>query len=169
MSGIVDLVLRLIAILAAYLCAALAASLFLHFVAWPALFSGMTPEPWVAMGGLFFSVPLIAIFVAYLAFVPSAVLIGISEILRYRSWVFHALAGGLSAFAGLAIVWQLGERGTVEIAMSEASGDWPIAQMPQTMAAVVAAGMIGGLVYWALCGRRAGYWLERRSSLSRRD
>ena len=169
MSGIVDLVLRLIAILAAYLCAALAASLFLHFVAWPALFSGMTPEPWVAMGGLFFSVPLIAIFVAYLAFVPSAVLIGISEILRYRSWVFHALAGGLSAFAGLAIVWQLGERGTVEIAMSEASGDWSIAQMPQTMAAVIAAGMIGGLVYWALCGRRAGYWLERRSSLSWRD
>src|SRR5690606_4537398 len=148
---------RLIAILASYLCAALAASIFLHLAAWPLMAVDGEPAPWVLLGGLFFSVPLLAVFVAYMAFIPSAVLIGLSEIMRYRSWVFRALAGGRSAFAALALFWQVGARGPQEAALSEAAGDWSLAGMPQTMAAVIAAGMLAGLVYWLLCGRRAGY------------
>src|SRR5690606_23192859 len=88
---------RFIIIIAGYGMAALAASAFLNVVmlAW----FGLTPEETrlVATGSFFFSIPFVAIFVAYFAFIPSAFAIVIGEVAGKRDWLFYAMAGAVVA------------------------------------------------------------------------
>ncbi len=50
----------------------------------------------VATGSFIFSIPFVALFVAYFAFIPAVPAIVIAEILGKRDWLFYALAGGSS-------------------------------------------------------------------------
>ena len=84
------------------------------------------------------------------AFWPSAVAVAITEGLKLRSMVVYLVLGLL---VGLVMALPLG-------AMIDG------APMPPVDADEVqlglAAGAIGGFVYWAIAGRSAGRWLELR-------
>ena len=153
MSRVALVIIRLSLIVAGYALAALTASLFVHFIAWPVIAPIHEDAPWLVMGGLFVSIPLVALFASYFTFVPAAVLIGLSELRGYRSWLFHALSGGAAALAALLLARQ-----TQDAPMPDAYGELPLVWTPEVMAAAVAAGLAGGLAYWLVAGRSAGRW-----------
>ncbi len=160
------IIIRLFLILSAYVVAVLGASAFLHIIAWPIIAPLNQEAPWLVAGGLFVSVPLIALFASYYAFVPAAIWIGISELGGYRSWVFHALAGGVAALIGLVLARQTGGNPGITPPPPDRFGELPLIWLPQVTAATVtaatvAAGMVGGMAYWLVAGRSAGGW--RRS------
>ena len=73
---------------------------------------------------------------------PAAIGILISEAFAIRSWMFHAGNGAVSAWIG----WNLfGDLDDSRMALNE-----PLA--------VIAAGLAGGLAYWAIAGSSAGFW-----------
>ncbi|PVB61586.1 translation initiation factor IF-3 [Labrenzia sp. 011] len=79
--------------------------------------------------------------------VPAAVLIVLAEAMRLRSLVFHVAAAGGLAF----LIWTLGsETGTT---------DW----RPGSPV-VLAAGFMGGAVYWLIAGRKSGTWFDGQGS-----
>jgi hypothetical protein len=77
-----------------------------------------------------------------LAAIPALILIVLAETQEWRVWSVHLLAGGaVGGMTGLA-----------------AAGGGPVVA---TMFAGSAAGAAGGLVYWALAGRKAGIARQR--------
>ncbi|WP_319774714.1 hypothetical protein [Breoghania sp.] len=152
---------RLFAILFGYCLAIVAASLFLTFYV-----PGWAPVEWIsqhwAMGPDFFvygyrTSPdmaetidrvarvtmglMSASAVGAMAFVPAGLCIVASEALRLRSAIFHVLAGGGISLALLAVTFM------------PASGP---ARLPDDWNLFLAAGFIGGVVYWLIAGRGAG-------------
>ena len=73
---------------------------------------------------------------------PGVIAILVSEALAIRSWIFHALAGGLSIWVGWTTMDQFGAQ--------QAFYDDP--------KTVIAAGLAGGFAYWAVAGWSAGFW-----------
>ena len=97
MSRFAAYLVRFAVILFGYAVASLAASAFLNILFLASL--GYTPEhaqP-TATASLYFSIPFIALFVAYFAFMPAAIVILLAEILGRRDWLFYALAGAVVA------------------------------------------------------------------------
>jgi hypothetical protein len=90
----------------------------------------------------------VALFVAYFAFMPAAVVILISEILSRRDWLFYALSGAVVAAVFLGFVHQ-----NVDSDLTE----------PGAIAAVIGCGMVGGIFYWLSAGRWAGSWWPGQS------
>lgn len=76
-----------------------------------------------------------------LAFVPAGLAILAAETLRLRSILYHLLAGGLIALALVAATW-IPEAGPVSM-----PPDWNL---------FLAAGFVGGFVYWLIAGRGSG-------------
>lgn len=146
MSQVGAILLRFAAILAGYLAAALLASAFLHLIVLGPLSWTGEEAAWVATGSAITSVPFVALFVAYFAFIPAAVAIVAGELLSRRDWLWWAICGGVSA-ALVAAVILAGPDGT-----DEAVAD------PGFLAVVVAAGLVGGFGYWLVAGRGAGGW-----------
>jgi hypothetical protein len=73
---------------------------------------------------------------------PAAIGVLISETFAIRSWMFHAGNGAVSAWIG----WSLfGYIDDTRIPLNE--------PLP-----VIAAGLAGGLAYWAIAGWSAGFW-----------
>ena len=87
MNRVLAYLLRLFAILAGYVAACLAASAFLHVIvfAWAGFEPGDAPR--FIAGSLIFSVPFVALFVAYFAFFPSLAVILVGEALGRRDWL----------------------------------------------------------------------------------
>ncbi|MEJ2431798.1 MAG: hypothetical protein P8Y53_01035 [Pseudolabrys sp.] len=85
---------------------------------------------------------------------PLAILIAIAEALKVRSVLIYALAG-----LGLIMLGYYGS-GLAPPSYEE-SIDHPPPIRHDTEVAM-AAGVVFGLTYWALAGRNAGRWLERR-------
>jgi hypothetical protein len=149
MNRILTYLGRFFIIIAGYAVSALAASAFLNVVTLASLGFTADETPAVAMGSIVFSIPFIALFVAYFAFIPSVVAILISEIFGLRDWLYHALAGGVVAAVVIGLF-----RGAAE------AGDQPGAD-PRFALAIIGAGMCGGIGYWLVAGRTAGNWRER--------
>jgi hypothetical protein len=84
---------------------------------------------------------LLSITVA-LTVMPAAVGVLISEAFAIRSWIFHALNGGVSAWIG----WSI---------MQDVQEQYRFLTEPKIM---VAAGLAGGLAYWLIAGWTAGFW-----------
>ena len=80
------------------------------------------------------------------AFFPALALILWAEIGNRRSWLFHALSGMAAGLAALAIRAN---------AMALAN------PRPGIMMAALAAGAVGGTVYWVISGRNSGKNLDR--------
>lgn len=158
MSRVALILVRLFVVLVGYGVAALAASLFLHFIAWPAMAPVGQEAPWLLMGGLLVSIPLVALFASYFAFLPGALLIGLSELRGYRSWLYHALSGGIAAFAGIVLARMTRDLPGGQPPAPDAYGEVPLLWEPEVMAAAVAAGLVAGLAYWLIAGRFAGRW-----------
>lgn len=92
-----------------------------------------------------FAGPILALLVSMTLVVtamPAAVGVLIAEAFAIRSWMFHALNGGLSAWIG----WSI---------MQDAQDRYRFLTEPKVM---VAAGLAGGLAYWLVAGWTAGFW-----------
>jgi hypothetical protein len=101
-------------------------------------------DDWVL--ALIFTGPIYALLLSVVLVVtatPAAVGELIAEAFAIRSWIYHALNGGLSAWIGWAIV------------QDDAQGQYRFLTEPKVM---VAAGLAGGLAYWLVAGWTAGFW-----------
>ena len=152
MTRFIAYLVRFAVILFGYIVASLAASAFLNILFLASL--GYAPEhahP-TATASLYFSIPFVALFIAYFAFTPAAIVILISEIFRRRDWLFYALAGGVVAAVFLGFVHR------------NADINFDITD-PRAIAAVIGCGMVGGIFYWLSAGRWAGSWWQSDASL----
>ena len=147
MNRLVAYIVRLAIILFGYAVASLAASAFLNILFLASL--GYKPghaEP-EATASLYFSIPFVALFVAYFAFMPAIIVILIAEILGRRDWLFYALAGAVVAGVFLGLVDHAQES---TFAVTDTSA----------IMAVIGGGMVGGIFYWLSAGRWAGSWWQ---------
>lgn len=138
---------RFALILVGFACAALAASAFFHLLAFGGLgfFDEDTSEPTRVVFML--SVPVVAAFIAYLAFIPAVIFFVLAEVFAWRGWLAHVLGGGAAAAA--ALFWN----GTTFV------GPGPPGNRLEL--AAIACGMVGGIAYWLVAGRSAGaLWRE---------
>ncbi|MDG4885172.1 hypothetical protein [Mesorhizobium sp. WSM4884] len=145
MRRIVAYLVRIAAILIGYLVASLAASAFLNVLFLG--YFGYGPEPGhpSIAPALYFSVPFLALFVAYFGFMPAAVVIVIAEVLGRRDLLFYALGGAVIAILFLGLAHNTGD------------GEFDVADTNVRLA-LVGAGMVGGIFYWLSAGRWAGSW-----------
>jgi hypothetical protein len=142
MSRVLDYLLRFAVIIVGYAVASLAASAFLNVVmlALVVLTDGDAP----GWDSIIFTIPIVTLFVAYFAFIPSTFAILAGEIFSKRDWLFYALAGGIVGTIAFGFL-----RGA---ARHEAATDLNLAF------AMIASGMVGGIGYWLIAGRSAGSW-----------
>ncbi|RWC67793.1 hypothetical protein EN794_050020 [Mesorhizobium sp. M00.F.Ca.ET.151.01.1.1] len=147
MTRLVAYIVRFAVILFGYAVAALAASAFLNILFLASLGYAPAQAHPAAAASLYFSIPFVALFVAYFGFMPAAVVILIAEILGRRDWLFYALAGALVAGVFLGLVDNVRESA---FAVTETSA----------IMAVIGGGMVGGIFYWLSAGRWAGSWWE---------
>lgn len=147
MNRLVTYIVRLAIILFGYAVASLAASAFLNILFLASL--GFTPQDAqpVATASLYFSIPLVALFVAYFGFMPAIVVILVAEILGRRDWLFYALAGAVVAGVFLGLVDHARDS---TFAVTDTSA----------IMAVIGGGMVGGIFYWLSAGRWAGSWWQ---------
>ena len=138
---------RFAIIVLGFFCASLAASAFLHLLL-SGLF-GLTGEETRAVmsGPAIVSVPFVALFIGYFAFVPALPFMAAAEALGRRDWLFHALCGGGVALVVVGARFLVGEDG---------------AGIVSSLFVVLCAGagLVGGIAYWAVAGRSAGNWLR---------
>lgn len=145
MRRLIAYLIRFAVILVGYVVAALAASAFLNILVLAHLgYTPANPEP-AATASLYFSVPVVALFVAYFAFMPATVVILVAEALGRRDWLFYALAGAVVAGVYLGVVHQ------------NADINFDVTATNARLA-VIGAGMVGGIFYWLCAGRWAGSW-----------
>ena len=98
----------------------------------------------------FFATALVVIF----AFLPAALVVAISEVLRMRSFIYYGVGGALVALASY-------YGSDISVQLENTTDVPPVANALQLAAA---AGILGGLAYWLIAGRNAGRWRERRES-----
>ncbi len=149
MTRVFGVLLRLFVILVGYSVAVLTAVLFIHLLAWDSLGFGSGAEDPAAQWATVISVLLSTLFISYYAFVPSAILVTISELKAIRSWLYFALSGGAVALC------------VVALRAVDRTADGAIVPVE---AATIAAGLAGGLVYWLIAGQGAGGWRKRSLS-----
>jgi hypothetical protein len=173
MTRILTYLGRFFIILVGYAVASLAASAFLNIVFIAS--AGFTAEEMPAMfaGSYIFSIPFIALFVAYFAFIPSVPAILLSEILGKRDWLFYAIAGGIIAVVVLGFFWHAANEMYVVsdalILPSEPQDTRSAVTDPSLALLVIGAGMCGGIGYWLIAGRTAGGWWPAREPANGAD
>jgi hypothetical protein len=94
---------------------------------------------------LMFAGPLLVLLLsiwAFHMFVPAAIGVAISEAMALRSWIYHAANGGISAWLGWALTQDI-------------QAEYRFLGEPRIL---IAAGLLGGLVYWIIAGWTAGFW-----------
>ncbi|PSJ58708.1 hypothetical protein [Kumtagia ephedrae] len=156
MASVLTLLLRLLVMVVGYAAASLAASAFLHLTVLGA--QGFTAEEahWVALGSIYFSIPFVALFVAYYAFLPAAVAVVLAEYVGRRDWLTYALAGAAVGLAAAGMLWQSGAT-VVDRDATDLTAN-PMLAGPRLLALLIGAGICGGLGYWLIAGRSAGGW-----------
>lgn len=132
--------LRFLVCTFAFLFAVLVAGLVGTF----ALYRGLEGDP--AYEAFYWGTAILAVFAAaHTTFLPSALAIILTEALRLRGAVVFGLAGALVGMYGALDALGPG------IGLSD-----------RRMLIAAAAGIVGGLAYWLIAGRRAGAYRERR-------
>jgi hypothetical protein len=151
MDSLGRLLLRLVLVPLGYLVAVVVATLVIVFGSWKLGEAAAHPDTQVfAMFGFVFAAPVLLVMLLSLMWLPAAIGILISETFAIRSFLFHAGNGAVSAWIG----WNLfGYVDDTRIPLNET--------LP-----VIAAGLAGGLTYWAIAGFSAGFWkpVFRRSA-----
>jgi len=138
---------RIIVIVFALVVASMAAGITLAIGIVAPDWAGIDSDPVERVS--FFIVSFFATsFVGAVAMAPAFVLIVLAEAARIRSLIYYGVAGalvGLASYFGSSISVRL-----------ENTTDVPPVEHALQLAA--AAGIIGGVVYWLIAGRRAGAW-----------
>ncbi|RRI02708.1 hypothetical protein EH240_12025 [Mesorhizobium tamadayense] len=145
MRRIIAYLVRFAVILIGYAVASLAASAFLNVLFLGYFGYALEPGHPTIAPALYFSVPFLALFVAYFGFMPAAVVILIAEVLGRRDWLFYALGGAAIAVVFLGFAHNVGD------------GDFDVTDNNVRLA-LVGCGMVGGIFYWLSAGRSAGSW-----------
>jgi hypothetical protein len=130
---------RLFAAIVGFVLSLVAAAGFL-FVVWAGIETPPPGEEAWRIAQLTIWVGAAAATLGAMAFVPAVVLIVVTEIFALRSIVLHVGAGGLMGLA--AVVLSPGAAGP--------------AALDRGSLLMVAAGFVGGFVYWLVAGRMAG-------------
>ncbi|HML08213.1 MAG TPA: hypothetical protein VK430_08825 [Xanthobacteraceae bacterium] len=139
------IVVRILAIILAYVLACVAASIVLTI-------GTLTPE-WdelTAIGlqsaAVWSVVGVGAAVISTIAMLPALLVIALAEGFAWRSILVYAALGGVLALAlsyGLDFAGYVGE---------------PDSHLAREREVLAASGIAGGLVYWLFAGRRAGSW-----------
>ena len=148
---------RIIVIVFAVMVASMAAGI--------AIAMGMLGPQWHSVSGdigervVFWSAAFIgATGVGALGLLPLAILIAIAETFKIRSLLAHAAAGA----AMLVLVYY----GSGLSRPYEESIDHPPPPISRETEIAAAAGVVFGLVYWVIAGRKAGRWRERGAPMA---
>ena len=92
-------------------------------------------------------------FTGAVGLLPLAIMIAIAESFKIRSLLVHAAAG--------AAMLVLGYYSSGLSRPYEESIDRPPPPIARELEIAAAAGVVFGLIYWAIAGRKAGRWRER--------
>jgi hypothetical protein len=144
MDGLARLLLRFVLVPLGYFAAVLAGTLVIVFGSWKiGQVDTFDPEARaIAAYGFIFATPVLLVVLLSVMWLPAAIGVLLAETFALRSWMFHAGNGAASAWLG----WHL--FGYVDDSRVPLNGP----------AAVLAAGLAGGLIYWAIAGWNAGFW-----------
>jgi hypothetical protein len=138
---------RIIVIFFAFIVATMAAGIVLAIGIISPDWAGADSDPFERVSFFMFAF-FATSFVGAAATLPALVLIVFAETARMRSLLYYGIAGavvGLAAYFGSDVSGRL--ENTTDVV--------PVGHALQLAAA---AGIIGGLVYWLIAGRRAGAW-----------
>lgn len=94
-------------------------------------------------------------FAGAVGLLPAVILIALAETFKFRSLLGHALVGAVLLVAGY-------YASGLAPPSYEESIDHPPPPISRTAEIVAAGGAVFGLAYWAIAGRNAGRWCERR-------
>jgi O-antigen/teichoic acid export membrane protein len=98
--------------------------------------------------GMMIGVLAVASITAYAAMLPAMFIVLFAEIRSRRDWLFYCLSGGFIAILCLGFV-----------VLNPQQDRGPSLEF---FAITIVAGMLGGIAYWIVAGRRAGGWLPRQ-------
>jgi hypothetical protein len=143
----VALILRMITVIFAFTLASFGAAAVLTLGQWTAEGDPFDAYDQVAVG---LAVAISAAVIAGYALLPGMLLIALAEGFRLRSIVFYALAGGFAALL---------------IASGSSAPTLSRDLFSPEQELIAASGILAGLLYWALAGRKAGVWRDGRSVL----
>ncbi len=87
-------------------------------------------------------------YVGTVAMAPAFILIVLAEALRIRNFIYYGVAGAL---VGLASYFG----SNISVRLENTTDVTPVGHALQLAAA---AGIVGGVVYWLIAGRKAGAW-----------
>jgi hypothetical protein len=145
------LIPRLFLIVFAFMVACAAAGLTMAFGVMAPDFRGLDSDPFERI--IFFTVAFFATsYAGATALLPAFIGIVLAEAARLRSLLYY---GGVGALIGLAAYY------SADIAsMLEETTDIP--PVGHSLELAAAAGIVAGVVYWLIAGRRAGAWRDPR-------
>jgi hypothetical protein len=143
MDSLGRLLLRVVLVPLGYFVAVIIGTLVIVFGSWKLGVAASDPDhqPF-AVFGFVFAAPVLLVMLLSMMWLPAAIGILISETFAIRSWMFHAGNGAVSAWIGWSLFGYIDDS---RIPLNE--------PLP-----VVAAGLAGGLAYWAIAGWSAGFW-----------
>jgi len=139
------IIARVFKVMVAYLLACIAASIVLYL-------STLAPEwdqfvpPDLPVAAIWWVVGIVAVIIGGTALLPAFLLIALTEGFAWRSIVLYGALGGVLA---LALTYGIDFAGYVR---------GPDSMLAHQREVLAASGIAGGLVYWALAGRKAGSW-----------
>jgi len=146
MDNVGRLLMRFILVPLGYLAAVVVGTLVIVMGSWKLGPIAVTSDPeakTVAMFGFVFVAPVLLVILLTTMWLPAAIGVLIAEAFAIRSILFHAANGAVTAW----VTWSLfGYVDETRTALTQ-----PLA--------VIAAGVAGGLAYWAIAGWNAGFWV----------
>ena len=143
MNNLGRLLLRLVLVPLGYAVAVVVGTLVIVFGSWKLGDAAAHADTQVfAIFGFVFAAPVLLVMLLSLMWLPAAIGILISETFAIRSCIFHAGNGAVSALIGWNLFGYIDDTG---VPLNE--------PLP-----VIAAGLTGGLAYWAIAGFSAGFW-----------
>jgi hypothetical protein len=143
MDSLGRLLLRVLLVPLGYFAAVVIGTLVIVFGSWKLGVAAADPDvqPF-AVYGFVFAAPVLLVMLLSMMWLPAAIGVLISETFAIRSWMFHAGNGAVSAWIGWSLFGYIDDS---RIPLNE--------PLP-----VIAAGLAGGLAYWAIAGWNAGFW-----------
>jgi hypothetical protein len=145
MDNLGRLLLRVILVPLGYFVAVVVGTFVVVIGSWHAGPVAVTSDPdaqTVALFGYVFVTPVLLILLLSVMWLPGSIGILLAEAFAIRSFLFHAGNGAATAW----VTWSL-------------FGNLDVGGLPLTRPLpVIAAGLAGGLAYWAIAGWNAGFW-----------